>query len=248
MGRKRSNDASKIASSGDLPCFALGFEGEVDDHDRVLLDDADEQDDADDPDHVEVLAGDHQREQRPDAGRGQRRKNCHRMNEAFVQHAQHDVDGDKRRDQQEHLARKGILESLRRTLEAARDRRRQMHRPNRLIDFVDRRAERRVLSQIERYGDRGKLRQMADHERRLPGFDVGDGGKRHLARGGRLGRQIERPQGFQVGQAIALGHEDHAVLRRLVEDRRDDALAERVVKRVVDRRRGDAVARGKLLD
>ena len=167
-----------------LAVLALGFEGEVDDHDRVLLDDADQQHDADDADHVEILAGDHQREQRADAGRGQRRKDRHRMDVAFVQHAQHDIDGDKRRDQQEHLARKRILESLRRTLEAMLviDGGRCTDEIA-LVDLVDRRAERGVLGQVERYGDRGELRQMADHERRLLDLDVGNGGKRHLACG-----------------------------------------------------------------
>ena len=41
-----------------------------------------------------------------------------------------------------------------------------------------------------------------------------------------------------------IGLQDHAVLVRLGEDRRDDALAERVVERVVDGRRRDAEARG----
>ena len=52
IGRKRSRQASKIASSGDLPSLALGLEREVDHHDRVLLHDADQQDDADERDDV----------------------------------------------------------------------------------------------------------------------------------------------------------------------------------------------------
>ena len=59
---------------GRFAVLALGLEGEVDDHDGVLLDDADQQHDADDADHIEVAAGDHQREQRAEAGRGQRRR------------------------------------------------------------------------------------------------------------------------------------------------------------------------------
>ena len=70
--------------------------------------------------------------------------------------------------------------------------------------------------------------------------------KRHLAGAAGLGRQIQVAERLQVGQALGLGHQDHAVLARLVEDGRDDALAERVVERVVDGRRGDAVARGQL--
>ena len=51
-----------------LPLLALRLQGEVDHHDGVLLDDADEQDDADQGDHAEVVAEQHQRQQRADAG------------------------------------------------------------------------------------------------------------------------------------------------------------------------------------
>ena len=121
-----------------------------------------------------------------------------------------------------------------------------MHRLDRRVDLVDGRAERCAFGQVERQGDRGKLRQMTDHERCRPGLDFGDGGKRYLAGAAGLRRQVERSQRLQVRQAVALGHEDHAILRRLVEDRRDDALAQRIVERVVDGRRRDAVARRKL--
>ena len=42
--------------------FALGHQGEVNHHDRVLLHNADQQDDADDRDHVEVNLEEHERE------------------------------------------------------------------------------------------------------------------------------------------------------------------------------------------
>jgi hypothetical protein len=48
IGRKRSSAALRIASRGASPARALRVDGEVDHHDRVLLDDADQQDDADD--------------------------------------------------------------------------------------------------------------------------------------------------------------------------------------------------------
>jgi hypothetical protein len=54
------------------------------------------------------------------------------------------------------------------------------------------------------------------------------------------------PSDLQIGQAVGLGHQHHAVLVGLVENGRDDALAERIVERVVDGRRSDAVARGQL--
>ena len=49
-----------------------------------------------------------------------------------------------------------------------------------------------------------------------------------------LGR-YRLPSDCTVGQRFGLGDEDHAVLVGLLEDGRDDALAERVVERVVDR-------------
>ncbi len=57
MGRKRSRQASWIASRGDQVPVALGLEREVDHHDGVLLDDADQQDDADERDHRQLRAG-----------------------------------------------------------------------------------------------------------------------------------------------------------------------------------------------
>ena len=47
IGRKRSRAASSTARSGDRPWRALLLQREVDQHDAVLLDDADQQDDAD---------------------------------------------------------------------------------------------------------------------------------------------------------------------------------------------------------
>jgi hypothetical protein len=52
---------------------AFGNDGEVDQHDAVLLDDADQEDDADDVDHREVHMAELQRQQRADTGRRQRR-------------------------------------------------------------------------------------------------------------------------------------------------------------------------------
>ena len=97
IGRNRSSAALMMDSRGRQAFVALGIEREVDHHDRVLLDDAHQQHDADQRDHREVVAEQHQREQRADAGRGQRRENCQRVDEALVQHAEHDVDRDRRR-------------------------------------------------------------------------------------------------------------------------------------------------------
>ena len=55
-------------------------------------------------DHREVHAAEHQRQQRADAGRGQRGEDGEGVDEALVEHAQHDVDGDDRGQDQPGLA------------------------------------------------------------------------------------------------------------------------------------------------
>ena len=100
IGRKRSRQASKIASSGSLPFVALGLQREVDHHDGVLLHDPDQQDDADQRDHAQLRAEQQQRQQRAHSGRRQRRKNRDRMDVALVQNAEHDIDGHQRRQNQ----------------------------------------------------------------------------------------------------------------------------------------------------
>ncbi len=102
-------------------------------------------------------------------------------------------------------------------------------------------AERGALAQVEGNRGRRKLRQVIDEQR--PGLDVdlGDRRQRHLAAGRR--RHVdggERVHGL-VGGRIRL--HDHAVLIRLGEDRRHDALAEGIVQRVVDGAHADAEAR-----
>ena len=78
---------------------ALRFQGEVDHHDGVLLDDADQQHD---PDQSMTLSSlwKQQRQQRAHACRGQRRKNRDGMDVALVQHPENDVDGDQCREDQ----------------------------------------------------------------------------------------------------------------------------------------------------
>ena len=55
IGRKRSRQAWRIASSGVIAVAPLGGDGEVHHHDAVLLHDADQQDDADQRDHRQVV-------------------------------------------------------------------------------------------------------------------------------------------------------------------------------------------------
>ena len=100
-GQRRHHDRAEAQQGrlhdrllGRQTLVALGLDREVDHQNRVLLHDAHQQHDADQRDHRQVVAEQHQRQQRADAGRGQGGENGERMDEAFVQHAEHDVDGD----------------------------------------------------------------------------------------------------------------------------------------------------------
>ena len=85
---------------GRLALFALCLQREVNNHDAVLLDDADQQNNTNDPDNAKVLPEQNQSQQGSDARRGQRGENRKRMDVALVQNAKHDVDGDKRGENQ----------------------------------------------------------------------------------------------------------------------------------------------------
>jgi len=91
IGRKRSTQRLVDRVVGRTAFAALSFEREVDHHDGVFLDDAYQQDDADERDHAQLDVEKEQRENCADAGRGQRRENRDRMDVTLVQNAEHDV-------------------------------------------------------------------------------------------------------------------------------------------------------------
>src|SRR3989442_797384 len=100
---------------------ALGLDREVDHHDRVLLHDADQHDHADEAVDVQLHAEEPERQQRPRARRRQPREDRQRVNEALVQHAEHEVDHEDRDQQQHPLPLQRGLERLRGALEGAVD-------------------------------------------------------------------------------------------------------------------------------
>ena len=228
-----------MAASGDLRLVALGVEGEVDHHDRVLLDDADEQHDADERHDAEVLAGDHQRRERADASRRQGRQDRQWVDVALVQDAEHDVDGDDRREDQRALVGQRCLEGACRSLEFGADGLGQTNLASGRLDRAHRFAKRRAGSEVERQGDGGKLRLMIEDQRRARRRPIGNGSKRDVA---------ARPNvdtGERVGTASILGREleDDVVLIELREDGRHLPLAERRIERVVHRLSCDSHAR-----
>ena len=128
---------------------AAPLQREVHHHDRVLLDDADQHDDADHGDDRQIHVEHHQHQQRADTGGGQAGNDRDRMNEALIEHAEHDISGEHRRQDQHALPFERILEHLRRALEAGADRDRQAKLALDLLDGVDRMPERIARREIE---------------------------------------------------------------------------------------------------
>ena len=84
--------------------FAFGVQGEINHHDRILLHDPDQEDDADEGNEREIMVREDQGEQGPDAGRRQAGEYRYGMNVTFIKDTQDNVDDDDRRQDQERLA------------------------------------------------------------------------------------------------------------------------------------------------
>ena len=101
-GKRRHHDRAEAHQAG--PVDRLGRrrpvapqrQRHVDHHDRVLLDDADQHQQADHGDDRQVEAGPADGEQRAGCRRRQAGQNGQRMDEALIEDAEHDVDGDDR--------------------------------------------------------------------------------------------------------------------------------------------------------
>ena len=159
---------------------ALGVEREVDEHDAVLLDDADQQNDADQRDDTEVVMEDHQHQQRADPGRGQCRQDRDRVNEAFVENAEDDVDDDERRRDEDRLAGQRRDERIGIALEAGRQRGRLAELLLDLVNRSDGVADRYARLQVERQRHRRELALVIDDDRRHLGHIVDQGPHRYL--------------------------------------------------------------------
>ena len=100
----------------------LTIDREVDHHDRVLRHDADEQNDPDQRDDVQLEVKAIERDERSDGGGRERGEDRQRMDEALVEHPEQQVDDDERREDQQRLLRGRGLERLRGACERAADR------------------------------------------------------------------------------------------------------------------------------
>ncbi len=113
------------------------------------------------------------REQRAHAGGRQRGENRDGVNEALVQHAEHDVDGDQRGEDQQRFVGERILERGGGALEAGLHAGRHVHLFLHLVNGGDGLAQRSVRRQVERDGDRRELSLVVDGERRVDAAETG---------------------------------------------------------------------------
>ena len=145
--------------------IAFGVEREVDDHDAVLLHDANEQDNADDGDHIQVLVEEPEREQRADTCGGKGGEDCDGMNEALVEDAQHDIDSHQRgEDKPCFISPDGLVGSSS-SFEAAVDTGRHLQPLFGLLDGLNCLTERVAWSHVEGEGDDWELSLVVDRQR-----------------------------------------------------------------------------------
>ena len=168
---------------GRLVFFALRIKSEVNHHDGVFLDDADQQQDADQGDDVQVVVREQESEESSNTSRGQRGKDRYGMDITFIQNSEHDVDSRQGGCNQDRLARERALESCRGALKAGMNSSRQVDFPIGSFDELGGFSERNTFPQIERNGDRRKLSLMINGERRIGRLVVTESGQgNHRAR------------------------------------------------------------------
>ncbi len=196
-------------------CAALGVERKIDHHDRIFLDDADQQDQADQRDQAEFGVGRDQRQHRTDPRGGQGREDRDRVDIAFVEDSEHDVDGKQRGTDQKGLVGERCLKGLGRPLESAVDRGRHAKSGHLIVDRRRRFAEREARSEIERYRRGGEQILVIDRMRRGAGAEMAERGKRHHG----FERGADRGAGRRgavagIGERIVCGVADRVARNR----------------------------------
>ena len=222
--------------------IALPRQGEVDHHDRVLLDDADQQDDANQRDERELRLEPHQRQQRPHSGGGQRGEDGDGVHQVFIQDAQHQVDGDDGRQDEQRLPRQGGLERPRRAAEAAPNAHGHAQLGHSVVHGIGRLRQRHARRQAEADGAGRRAALVVDGQRRVGGGDACKRGERHLL--AHVVHKEEAAQRLGALQVLRRGLHHHAVLVEGVVDDAHLPLPKGVIQRGVDLRHGEAQARG----
>ena len=198
--------------------LALRLDREVDHHDCVLLHDADQHDDAHEGIHVQFDPESHQRHQRTQAGGGQARQDRERMDEAFVEDAEHEVDHEHREQQQDAHTLQGALEGLRRAAEGGVDRGGNLHRRHCLVDLLDGLGQGHAGAHVEGERDRRQLPEVGDRERADVVGELRQRVERHQRAGVRP--HVQQAEGRRVRLVAGLQFQDDPVLVGRRVDRR----------------------------
>src|ERR1700730_4890698 len=246
---RRHQDRAKALDAGLVDRFLgrqafvlFGLHGEIHQHDAVLLDDANQQYEADDRDHAQIDVHRQQQQQRADAGRGQRRDNRDRVDQALIEHAEDQVDNEQRREYENRRALQRRAEGLGVALEAGLERQRRVQRFFDRLNIAYRLANRGARCEVERDCHRRELTCVVNHKRRNLYSRIDQRGYRHLLSARRF--DIDAVERFGSILEFGVDLQDDMVLLQGGVDRGDDTLAEGVVERIVDRVGQDAVARG----
>ena len=133
QGSHRGHDGPEPQEAGlenrvlrDLSFIALRLQRKIDHHNGVLLHNADQQNDADECNHAELDPRDQQRQQRAHTRGGKGRDDGDGVNIALVEHAQHNINSNERRQNQKRFIGQRRLECGCRALEAGVDARRHL--------------------------------------------------------------------------------------------------------------------------
>ncbi len=163
------------------------------------------------------------------------------MDVALIEHAQHDVDGDERSENEDGFVGQRGLESCGSALEAGVDRGGHADGLFHAIDGRDCISQRTPRRQVEADDGGGELALVADGQLRARLLPVGEHAEWHLRAVARLHIEIVERGG--VGLEVGRDLHHHVILVELREDGGDLALAEGIVERVVDVGHGDAQPR-----
>src|SRR5262245_17216910 len=218
----------------------FGLDRKVHHEDSVFLDDADEQDEADNGDHREFGFCEHESEERADTRGWNRGKNSDGVNETLVENAENDVHGRQRSDDQYQHRGLRILKSLGGSLKSAVNGGRHAKFALQVLDFDDGVAERAAGTKVEGQSDRRIKALVVDGERSIGMFVVCE--RTEWNNSARTGGNIDLMKTFRALRVFVGNLEDYVVLVEAFVNIRDLALAKGITERIVDVDHGDAQA------
>src|SRR5665213_1296394 len=226
---------------GVLPFIALRLQRKIDHHDAVLLDDADEKNNANERNHAQILVKQHQSQNRPDAGGRKSGKNGDGVNITFIENTQNNINRNQgRQDEQGFVGERG-LERGGGAFKRRHNGGRHVKILLRAIHFFNRLSERGVRRKIEGNGDARKLALVVDGQRRGLVLEMGNRAERDRAAIG--GLDVNVLQLSRVFLKSREGFHNDVVLIQLREQGRDLPLAKGVVKRFINLVRRNSQAR-----